>query len=112
MSFSSASLTVGKDGAIVALEDVLDDVCRTPVVNISLGYIPIEHLVESELLGSFITHRLINEDFTSLGLHIDDHFVVRLHFFLTQGSASDDDFNCLGVGGGLLLEQILNFGVL
>lgn len=80
MRLTRACLTVRKDGSIVTLQHILDDVGGTFVVNVHLLDCPVEDGVKGELLGCFVTAGLADEHFTLLGVHVDDALMALLHF--------------------------------
>jgi len=102
MSFTCTSLSIRKYGTIVTFEHIFNDMGSASFINLSLRNIPIKDFIKSKLLGSLIYQRLVHEYLARLGLHLNNNFIVGLHFFLTQGSASDNNFNCLSVCSGLV----------
>lgn len=56
--FSASSLTIGKDGAIVALHDIFDDGVGDLNEHVVLFGVPVIHLIEGELFRHIVGRSL------------------------------------------------------
>ena len=93
MGLTSSCLTIGKDGSIVAFEDVLDDATCAPCIDKLLRESPVETHIESELLWRLVWLWLVDHNFSRVTVHFDYNFMACCHFIFGKRSASNHDFH-------------------
>jgi len=109
MGLSSSCLAVCKDCPVVTLKNILDDVGGTQRVDIRLLRIPVEAVIEGELLGGFVRVRFVHKNLSSFVVQLDDDFMASSHFALTEGSAPDSHFDTLCLCGVLVFLAHFEF---
>ena len=97
MSLTSTSLSVSEDCSVVSLQNILDDIGGAIIIDILLRHVPIKGHIEGELLGWCIVTGLLNEDFSSVRININNNIMSLCHFILAHWSAPDGDLYGLGV---------------
>jgi len=93
MCFTCTSLSISKNGSIVSLQYIFNNVGCTSIVNVLLGNCPIKDHIECELLWTFILF-FLKKDFTSLSIHVNTYCVTLLHFLGTKWTASNNTLDC------------------
>lgn len=95
MRLTCACLTIGEDGTVVALQNVLNDGCGRLLVDLTLIRIVSIGHIEGELFGVIAAARLGDIDLTSPLIDVHSFHVALTNLFLIQGSATDGHFDCL-----------------
>ena len=95
VGLTSTSLPIGKDGPVIALKDVCDDRSGRFIIDLTLGVVPVEYPIESELLWGLFDERPPNENLPCLSVQLDDYLMPLVHLLGTKGSAADANLDAL-----------------